>query len=42
MTQHPKNLSGTLEEMLAEIRTICENSSDILINRIIGDCKIER
>ena len=29
-----KPLSGTLEEMLAEIRTICENSSDILINRI--------
>ena len=29
-----KTLSGTLEEMLADIRTICENSSDILINRI--------
>ena len=29
-----KNLSGTLEEMLAAVRTICANSSDILINRI--------
>ncbi len=29
-----KNLSGTLEEMLADVRTICANSSDILINRI--------
>ncbi len=29
-----KNISGTLEETLAQIRHICANSSDILINRI--------
>ncbi len=29
-----KYLSGTLEEILADIRHICGNSSDILINRI--------
>ena len=34
MTKESKNISGTLEEILAEIRQICGNSSDILINRI--------
>lgn len=34
MTKESRNISGTLEEILAEIRQICANSSDILINRI--------
>ena len=34
MTKECKNISGTLEEILANIRQICANSSDILINRL--------